>query len=271
MTNTLNYFIGLSAEQLNFLASSKYGIDRMKILHQLIGAAAFTETIYRIKGFTTTLHPGQAAMSEVELSNRLGYDKKTISRLLDRMNQLGIVTTTQSNRTSVHTLQCLSAWIVDGKRILNPYYVQVKDRTSSSDDRPTTDNQSAAHNATNSCSKEDTAFQANFPNHEDIDPEAELATVLSSFPSFDIPAPVIDDAGEIIDDGSSSANDTEEQPEASVDTITVVPASTASSSHDGEPSDSSDIASPADISDDKTAVDGEVAKDTPYGSSMANL
>ncbi len=34
MKTDLNYCIVLSSEQLGYLAGSKYGIDRMKILHQ---------------------------------------------------------------------------------------------------------------------------------------------------------------------------------------------------------------------------------------------
>ena len=114
MKQQVNYCIVLSAERLKFLAESKYGIDRMKILHQLIRSVSLKETEYNIKGFHTTIHVGQAAISEVELSNRLRYDKKTISRLLDQMNQLGIVATEQSNRTSVHTLKCISlGWWTD--------------------------------------------------------------------------------------------------------------------------------------------------------------
>ena len=39
MKTDLNYCIVLSSEQLAYLAGSKYGIDRMKILYQLIEAA----------------------------------------------------------------------------------------------------------------------------------------------------------------------------------------------------------------------------------------
>ena len=117
MKTNLNYCIVLSAEQLTYLAGSKYGIDRMKILHQLIEATVLKETEYAIKGFSTTLQIGQAVLSEVDLSSKLGYDKKTISRVLDKMNQLGIVASTQSNRTSIHTLKCISAWMQDGNRI----------------------------------------------------------------------------------------------------------------------------------------------------------
>ena len=78
MKTNLNYCIVLSAEQLTYLAGSKYGIDRMKILHLLIEAAVLKETEYAIKGFSMTLQVGQAVLSEVDLSSKLGYDKKTI-------------------------------------------------------------------------------------------------------------------------------------------------------------------------------------------------
>lgn len=134
MKTNLNYCIVLSSEQLAYLAGSKYGIDRMKILHQLIEAAVLEESDYAIKGFSTTLQVGQAVLSEVDLSCKLGYDKKTISRVLDKMNQLGIVASTQSNRTSVHTLKCVSAWMLDGNRIDNPFYVRIKDRQEEGED-----------------------------------------------------------------------------------------------------------------------------------------
>lgn len=166
MKQQVNYCIVLSAEQLDFLAGSKYGIDRMKILHQLIMAVVLKETVYSIKGFTATLKTGQAVMSEVDLSNRLHYDKKTISRVLDKMNRLGIVITEQSNRTSVHTLKCVSAWSVDGQRIDNPFYVPLKDR------------QASGHSQNTVC------------------PEDQASP--DTYPSADVPLPVFSDDGELL-------------------------------------------------------------------------
>lgn len=136
MKTDLNYCIVLSSEQLAYLAGSKYSIDRMKILHRLIEEAVLKETDYAIKGFSTTLQVGQAVLSEVDLANKLGYDKKTISRVLDKMNQLGIVVSTQSNRTSIHTLKCISAWMQNGNRIDNPFYVRLKDRLDERENTP---------------------------------------------------------------------------------------------------------------------------------------
>lgn len=128
MEKDIYYCIVLSDSQLDFLAGSKYGIDRMKVLNCLIDAAVIKETKYEKKGFAVTLHIGQAALSEVELATCLGYDKKTVSRLLDKMAGLGIVTSKQTNRTSIHTVHCVSAWYADNQKILNPYYVSVKER-----------------------------------------------------------------------------------------------------------------------------------------------
>ena len=122
------YCLVLSESQARFLATSKYGIDRMKALMSLVEHAATAEHDYGQKGFTTTVHIGQLVMSEVELSRLWKCDRKTVSRVLDTMNELGIVSTMQNNRTSIHTLLCVSAWYVNGQTVVNPYYVPMKDR-----------------------------------------------------------------------------------------------------------------------------------------------
>lgn len=205
MKTDLNYCIVLSSEQLAYLAGSKYGIDRMKILYRLIEAAVLKETDYTTKGFSTTLRAGQAVLSEVDLSSKSGYDKKTISRVLDKMNQLGIVASTQNNRTSVHTLKCISAWMQDGNRIDNPFYVRLRDRQ---DDRknmlPMTDG--ATHVLPMaSLDNMDNHIEGNFPNSKDGKQNEVMADVGSSdvnSPSLD-EIPVISDKGEQFSSSSS--------------------------------------------------------------------
>lgn len=155
----------LSEEQLDFLAESKYGIDRMRVLKCLVGAAVIKETKYEKKGFSVTLHIGQAALSEVDLANRLGYDKKTVSRLLDRMSALGIVTSKQTNRTSIHTVHCVSAWYADNQKILNPYYVSMKERYGSHAENGNSDSGEdgmVSDIAKDETAKPDTSTEANF-------------------------------------------------------------------------------------------------------------
>lgn len=128
MRKNIYYSIVLNDEQLAFIGGSKYGIDRTKILTLLIQGAVTEETIINKRGFATTLQIGQVLMSEVELASKVSYDKKTISRVLDKMVQLGIISSDQNNRTSIHILHCVSAWYVDGKLIRNPHYVSMEQR-----------------------------------------------------------------------------------------------------------------------------------------------
>ena len=78
MKKDVYYCIVLSDSQLDFLAGSKYGIDRMKVLKCLIDATVIKETKYEKKGFAITLHIGQAALSEVELATRLTVQAYTL-------------------------------------------------------------------------------------------------------------------------------------------------------------------------------------------------
>lgn len=149
MKTDLNYCIVLSSEQLAYLAGSKYGIDRMKILHRLIEAAVLEGTEYAMKGFSTTLQVGQAILSEVNLSNKLGYDKKTISRVLDKMNQLGIVASTQSNR------------------IDNPFYVRIKDRQEKGDNAHAQSDDTVAVLPTTTQKDSDSRMEKHLPSLND--------------------------------------------------------------------------------------------------------
>lgn len=128
MKNEVFYCLVLSESQARFLATSKYGIDRMKALVSLIGQASTSYHEYKKKGFETYVQIGQVVISEVELSRLWGCDRKTVSRVLDMMNELELVATEQNNRTSIHTLLCVSAWYIDGQKILNPFYVPMKER-----------------------------------------------------------------------------------------------------------------------------------------------
>lgn len=117
---TSNYELQLTSGQLQFLASCGQGIDKMHCLVSLIGKAVLTPTPYLKKGYTTVLKIGQVAMSEVELAALWQCNLKTASKMLDKFNEAGLISSKQGNRTSVHTIHCVSRWLVDGKPISNP-------------------------------------------------------------------------------------------------------------------------------------------------------
>lgn len=102
--------------------ASRASIDRNHCLHSLLRMAVRVATPYRIKGFETVLQPGQVAVSEVELAGVWRCTRKTVGRVLDRMNALGLVSSETNNRTSVHTLRCLSGWITGEGMVRNPFY-----------------------------------------------------------------------------------------------------------------------------------------------------
>lgn len=121
---TIHYCTILSAGQWDFLLDGKAAINRQKCLHRLMTAAVRTKTVLRIKGVEIALEVGQAAASDVELSEYMGCNRKTIGKLIDNFNRLGMLTTRTNNRTSIHTLHFLTGWYVDGVLLSNPHYVK---------------------------------------------------------------------------------------------------------------------------------------------------
>lgn len=121
---TIHYCTILSAGQWDFLLDGKAAIDRQKCLHRLMTAAVRTKTVLRIKGVEIVLEVGQAAASDVELAEYMGCNRKTIGKLIDCFNRLGMLTTRTNNRTSIHSLHFLTGWYVDGVLLTNPHYVK---------------------------------------------------------------------------------------------------------------------------------------------------
>lgn len=117
---TTNYELQLTSGQLKFLASDGQGINRMSCLVSLIEMAAREPTQYHKRGYSSVLEIGQVAMSEVELAALWKCNRKTASKMIDKFNDVGLITSEQGNRTSVHTIHCVSRWLVDDKPIDNP-------------------------------------------------------------------------------------------------------------------------------------------------------
>ena len=121
---SIHYCTILSAGQWDFLLDGKAAIDRQKCLHRLMTAAVRTKTALRIKGVEIELEVGEVAASDVELAEYMDCNRKTIGKLINSFNRLGMLTTRTNNRTSVHTLHFLTGWYVDGVLLTNPHYVK---------------------------------------------------------------------------------------------------------------------------------------------------
>ena len=120
----IHYCTILSDEQWDFILEGRFSVQRQRCLHRLMTAAVRTKAILRIKGVEIELEVGQAAASDVELAEYMGCNRKTIGKLIDCFNRLGMLTTRTNNRTSVHTLHFLTGWYVDGVLLTNPHYVK---------------------------------------------------------------------------------------------------------------------------------------------------
>lgn len=135
MTKRVLYNYVLSEGQQDFLSDNQSGVDRYRCFTQLCRMAVMEPTEYQKRGFSVQLQVGQAAASEVELATVWKCNRKTVSRLLDNLNRLGLVASESNNRTTIHTLRCLRGWYVGSKAVVNPNY---------SDDRLAVDSQNAA-------------------------------------------------------------------------------------------------------------------------------
>lgn len=121
---TIHYCTILSAGQWNFLLEGKFSAFRQKCLYRLMTDAVRAKTAYKIKGIEIVLEVGQVAASDVELAEYLDCNRKTIGKLIDSFNRLGMLTTRTNNRTSIHTLHFLTGWYVGGVLVTNPHYVR---------------------------------------------------------------------------------------------------------------------------------------------------
>ncbi len=122
MKHSIHYQLTLSAPQLEYLAGSKYHKNRMAFFLDLVKSAVLKPSKSLMPGCNRIIAIGQVEKSEVQLAKDWDCDRKTVSKVIAKMNELGIITTEKSNRTSVHTIHPIAAWIVDNVRIRNPYF-----------------------------------------------------------------------------------------------------------------------------------------------------
>lgn len=122
MKHSTHYQLTLSAPQLEYLAGSKYYKNRMAFFLDLVRSAVLHPTRSALPGNDATVLVGQVEKSEVQLAKAWDCDRKTVAKVIKRMNELGILTTRKTNRTSVHTIHPVAAWVVDNVRIRNPHF-----------------------------------------------------------------------------------------------------------------------------------------------------
>ena len=118
----IRYSITLNDAQLDYLSDEGQDISRMKCFKAFLQKAVLEETEVSGKGFTAVLQPGQFVASKVDLARLWECNRKTALRIIKEFNHMGILRSKASNRTTVHTLLCLSIWFTTQGRIKCEYY-----------------------------------------------------------------------------------------------------------------------------------------------------
>ena len=118
----IRYSITLNGAQLDYLSDEQQDILRMKCLKTFIRMAVLEETTVSGKNFSAVLQPGQFLASKVDLARLWGCNRKTATRIVQEFNQIGILRSESSNRTTIHTLICLSVWFTGYGMIKSSFF-----------------------------------------------------------------------------------------------------------------------------------------------------
>ena len=119
----VRYSTLLNEAQYDYLSDECQDINRMKCFKTFVRLAVMEQTKVTKTHFSAVLQPGQFMASKVELSLMWGCNRKTATRIIREFNQMGILRSEPSNRTTIHTLLCLSVWFTDQRTIKNPFFV----------------------------------------------------------------------------------------------------------------------------------------------------
>ncbi len=111
----IHYCFILSEEQMKYLRCKKYKIDRMECFMSLVELAdRETKLVAISKRQQVEILPGQIMIDNTELAKLWNKDRKTVPKILDAMESLGISSSQKIGDNRIHTLHALSGWYVDG-------------------------------------------------------------------------------------------------------------------------------------------------------------
>ena len=119
----VRYSVLLNDAQYDYLSDECQNINRMKCFKIFLRMAVMEQTTETRTHFSAVLQPGQFIASKVELATIWRCNRKTATRIVKEFNQMGILRSEPSNRTTIHTLLCLSVWFTDQRTIKNPFFV----------------------------------------------------------------------------------------------------------------------------------------------------
>lgn len=118
----IHYCFTLSEEQMEFLRSKKYKIDRMECFLSLATLAEREPKLVQLsKTQQVEILVGQFIVDNTQLAKLWDKDRKTVPKLLEAMEALDISSSQKVGEVRIHTLHSLSGWYVDDKFKGNPF------------------------------------------------------------------------------------------------------------------------------------------------------
>ena len=118
----IHYCFTLSEEQMKYLRSKKYKIDRMECFMSLVKLAEREKKLVQIsKTQQVEILPGQVMVDNTQLAKLWDKDRKTVPKLIEAMETLGISSSQKVGDNRIHTLHAFSGWYVDGMFVKNPF------------------------------------------------------------------------------------------------------------------------------------------------------
>ena len=118
----IHYCFTLSEEQLEYLRNKKYKIDRMECFMSLVTLAEReTKLVQLSKTQQVEILRGQFMVDNTQLARLWNKDRKTVPKILEAMESLGIFSSQKVSENRIHTLHSLSGWYVDGHFVGNDF------------------------------------------------------------------------------------------------------------------------------------------------------
>ena len=118
----IHYCFTLSEEQMKYLRSKKYKIDRMECFMSLVELAERETKLVQIsKTQHVEILPGQVMVDNTQLAKLWDKDRKTVPKIIEAMEALGISSSQKVGENRIHTLHAFSGWYVDGRFVKNPF------------------------------------------------------------------------------------------------------------------------------------------------------
>ena len=118
----IHYCFTLSEGQMKYLRSKKYKIDRMECFLSLVELAERETKLVQIsKTQQVEILPGQVMVDNTRLAKLWDKDRKTVPKLIEAMEALGISSSQKVGDNRIHTLHAFSGWYVDGRFVKNPF------------------------------------------------------------------------------------------------------------------------------------------------------